>query len=444
LNAGSSADPDGTIAVWSWSKISGPVQYFLSSPNAASSNLSNLVAGTYTFRLEVIDNDGATAADTISIKVNPAVNLAPVANAGPDASIVLPVNQTTLNGGGSIDPDGSINQYQWSKISGPLQINMGSPGSVYCQLTNLSVGSYTFRLVVTDNSGNTDDDTIQVTVLPAPNVAPVAAAGADTILFFPASSIGLNGSNSYDPDGTITGYGWVRVSGPGSATIINSNAATPTVTGLVAGVHTIQLTVTDNKGKTATDQLIITVYNALNRPPLARAGNDTTIAAPASVVKLNASQSSDADGSIVLFEWKRIKGDAGVVIDQPNSSSTTVSGLITGEYEFELTVRDNKGAKATDSLKIFVVNNFRYVEQLTLFPNPAREFIQVQCVSDTMATAVITILDLHGHAVKKLIVDKKQYLLQEQLFIHELKKGIYFVEVILGNNKKMIGKFIHL
>ncbi len=443
LNAGSSADPDGNITSWSWSKISGPVQYFLSSPNAITSNLSNLVAGTYTFRLEVIDNDGATAADTIIIKVNPPVNLPPIAHAGADASITLPVNQTTLNGSASIDPDGSINQYQWSKISGP-PINMGSAGSVYCPLANLTEGSYLFRLVVTDNYGRTDDDTVYITVLPAPNVAPVARAGTDTILFFPASSVNLNGSGSYDPDGSITGYGWVRVSGPGSATIVNSNAATPTVTGLVPGVHTMQLTVTDNKGKTAVDQVTITVNSALNRPPVAHAGNDTTIASPASTIKLNASPSSDTDGSIVKFEWKKIKGEAGAVIDQPSSAVTNINGLITGEYEFEISVTDNNGARGRDTVKVTVVNNFRYEEQLILFPNPAREYIQVQCVSDSMGTAVITIFDLHGHAVKRMIVDKKQFLLQHQLFIYELKKGVYFLEVILNNNKKMIGKFLRL
>ncbi len=44
----------------------------------------------------------------------------------------------------------------------------------------------------------------------------------------------LNGSGSYDPDGTITAYNWVTVSGPGSITINNSNTATPSVMGLQA------------------------------------------------------------------------------------------------------------------------------------------------------------------------------------------------------------------
>ena len=444
LNASASADPDGQLNSYSWSKISGPVQYFLSSPNGVTSNLSNLVAGTYAFRLEVIDNNGATGADTIKIKVNPPVNHSPVANAGTDANITLPVNHTTLNGSASNDPDGSINKYIWSKIAGPSQLTMGSAGSVYCGLANLTEGTYVFSLLVTDNYGLTAVDTVQVTVHPAPNVAPVARAGADTILFFPASSVILNGYSSYDTDGSIAGYTWVRVSGPGSATLINSTSATPTVTGLVPGVHIIQLTVTDNKGKAASDQLNITINSALNRPPVAVAGADTSITAPASTVMLDASRSTDIDGSIALYSWKQVSGTTGAVIEKPASSISIGSGLEAGEYEFEITVTDNRGARARDTIRISVVNNFRYQEQLTLYPNPAHESLYVQCVSDTMGITTINIIDLHGKTIKKVIVDKKQFLMKQQIFIHELKKGFYFVEVILNNNKHMIGKFIRL
>jgi hypothetical protein len=443
LNAAASADPDGQINAYSWSKISGPVQYFLSSPNAVTSNLSHLVTGTYTFRLEVIDDDGATGVDTITVKVNPAINRSPVANAGNDATITLPVNQITLNGSSSIDPDGSINKYMWTKLSGPAQLTMGSAGSVYCAITNLTEGIYIFRLTVTDNYGLSDEDTVHITVQPTPNIPPVAHAGADTILFFPVSSVVLNGNHSYDPDGSIAGYNWVRVSGPGSATLINSTSGTPTVAGLVPGVHILQLTVTDNKGKTATDQMNITVNSALNRPPVAVAGNDTTISVPSSTVVLNAGQSTDVDGSIVTFAWKQVSGPSNAGIDKPALAICLVNGLEVGEYLFEVMVTDNKGAKSRDTIKVSVVNNFRYVEKLSVYPNPATDFIHIQCVSDTMGMTTIQIIDLNGKTVKKVISEKKQFLLKQQVFIHELKKGIYFVEVTL-NNKKMLGKFLRL
>ena len=50
-------------------------------------------------------------------------NKAPIANAGKDTAIILPVDSVTLDGRASSDPDGSISSYQWIKISGPASFN---------------------------------------------------------------------------------------------------------------------------------------------------------------------------------------------------------------------------------------------------------------------------------------------------------------------------------
>ncbi|MES1222952.1 MAG: hypothetical protein ABUT20_46095, partial [Bacteroidota bacterium] len=46
------------------------------------------------------------------------VNKPPVANAGTDQNIFLPLDTAELNGTASFDPDGSIIKFQWSKVSG--------------------------------------------------------------------------------------------------------------------------------------------------------------------------------------------------------------------------------------------------------------------------------------------------------------------------------------
>src|SRR6202035_6132328 len=115
---------------------------------------------------------------------------------------------------------------------------------------------------VKDNSGASSSAQVIVKVAAAANLPPVANAGTDQTITSPANSVILNGSASTDPDGTITTYSWVTVSGPGAVTINNSNTASPSVVGLQIGQYVFQLTVTDNGGAAANDQVIVNVLPA--------------------------------------------------------------------------------------------------------------------------------------------------------------------------------------
>src|SRR5207253_999676 len=100
--------------------------------------------------------------------VNPSPNQSPVANAGNNVSITLPVNSVTLNGAASTDPDGTISSYNWTKISGPASSNIVSSSSVSTVVNILVEGVYVFMLSVTDNRGATSSANVQVTVNAAP------------------------------------------------------------------------------------------------------------------------------------------------------------------------------------------------------------------------------------------------------------------------------------
>src|SRR5690606_7099408 len=129
-------------------------------------------------------------------------------------------------------------------------------------------GLYIFRLTVVDNDGATAFDTVRVTVQaapPPPNNAPTAYAGLDQNLTLPASVIGLNGTGT-DNDGTIVSYHWTKISGPVQGIITNPNAAMTSVTGLVEGIYTFRLTVTDDDNAIGVDQMLVTV-NAAAAPP---------------------------------------------------------------------------------------------------------------------------------------------------------------------------------
>ncbi len=226
--------------------------------------------------------------------VNPPVNAAPTANAGADKTIQLPTSSVSLTGSAS-DSDGSITSYAWTKVSGGTA-TIASSSSATTNITGLVQGTYVFRLTVTDNGGLTASDDVTVTVnaapvtdvcpnmegvqvaipsgyqldasgncVPIPNSAPSVNAGVDQTITLPTSSVSLTGSAS-DSDGSIASYTWTKVSGTGG-TITTSSAATTTVTGLTAGSYTFRLTVTDNGGLTASDDVNVTVNTAPTQGP---------------------------------------------------------------------------------------------------------------------------------------------------------------------------------
>ncbi len=349
--SGSGSDTDGTIASYQWTKISGPTAYTMASPGSASTAVSGMVQGVYTFQLTVTDNGGAIGTSTVQITVNAAANLPPTANAGPNQAITLPTNSVNLSGSGS-DVDGTIASYQWTKISGPSAYNIASPESASTGVSGLAQGVYTFQLTVTDNGGAIGTSTVQITVNAAANIPPTANAGSNQTVTLPTNSVSLSGSGS-DADGTIASYQWTKISGPSAYTLASPGSASTGVSGLAQGVYTFQLTVTDNGGAIGTSTVQITVNAAANIPPTANAGSNQTITLPTNSVSLSGS-GSDADGTIASYQWTKISGPSAYTLASPASASTGVSGLAQGVYTFQLTVTDNGGAIGTSTVQITV------------------------------------------------------------------------------------------
>ncbi len=254
-------DPDGTIASFLWEKVSGPTAT-LSGSGTATLNLSNLLQGSYVFKITVTDNSGAKAADEVLLTVNPASggNQLPVVNAGTDKSITLPVNTASFTATAS-DADGTISSWLWEKVSGPTATLSGS-GTATLNLSNLLQGSYVFKVTVTDNSGAKAADDVLLTVNPAAggNQVPVVDAGSDKTLTLPVNILTLSGRAS-DSDGRFVAFFWEKVSGP-AVTMEKEKTANLKLSDLVEGVYVFRFSATDNDGATGSDEMTLTVQPA--------------------------------------------------------------------------------------------------------------------------------------------------------------------------------------
>jgi hypothetical protein len=161
---GTATDADGTIASYQWTKISGSTAT-MSGATTSKLTVSNLVAGTYTFRLTAKDNKGATKYDDVKVTVQSSTtsttNTVSVLSAGTDRTLTLPTNATYLPSKAS-DPDG-IASYKWTKISGGYVV-MKYATSYRLHVSSLVAGTYTFRVTVTDKKGATRYDDVKVYV----------------------------------------------------------------------------------------------------------------------------------------------------------------------------------------------------------------------------------------------------------------------------------------
>jgi len=354
------SDPDGTIANYLWTTISGPSSPTVSGITTASLTISNLIAGSYVFRITVTDNDGATAFDELMVVVQTATNVTPIANAGTDKSITLPTNSTNFSGSGS-DADGTIASYAWTQIAGTA-ITLSNANTSTLTVSGAIAGTYTFRLAVTDDDGATGFDEVMLTVNAAAiNQPPVANAGANQTLSLPQNSLNLSGSGS-DADGSIAQYAWSKVSGP-AVTLANENTALVSLSNLVEGGYVFRLTVTDNLGATGTATVSVTVLPAaVNQPPVAQAGANITITLPTNSVTIFGA-GSDPDGTVVTYNWTQVSGPV-ATLSNATTATLSVADFTEGVYVFRLTVTDEDNATDTDDVTITV--NAATVNQLPI------------------------------------------------------------------------------
>lgn len=161
---GGGSDADGTIISYEWTKVSGG-SATLAGASTPTLTVTGMIAGPYTFRLTVTDNRGSKMYDNVNIMVN----IPPVPNAGPDKIITLPTNTVVLSGSAT-DADGTIKYYSWGKVSGGTAALSGQSTPSFT-VTNLSAGTYVFRLTVTDNRSAVRYDDVTVTVSSSTSLA---------------------------------------------------------------------------------------------------------------------------------------------------------------------------------------------------------------------------------------------------------------------------------
>ena len=181
-----------------------------------------------------------------------AVNSLPIANAGADRTVGSG-DFVSLNASGSSDADGPIANYNWVQIGGEV-VSLSNDTTATPSFTAAGGGGILgFKVTVTDSDGLTDTDIVNVVVI----AKPTAVAGND-FSAVEASRVTLNGSASFDLNGTIASYQWTQLANGSSVVALSDpTSATPSFDAPQPNQTLIfSLRVTDNDGKTSSPDVI--------------------------------------------------------------------------------------------------------------------------------------------------------------------------------------------
>lgn len=191
------------------------------------------------------------------------------------------------------------------------------------------------------------------------NLLPTADAGADQVVD-EQTLVMLHGMGT-DTDGSIVSVAWVQSSGPlmtlNGADTYNATFTAPAVTQEMT--LTFRLTVIDNEGLTASDDVIITV-NPVNEAPTADAGQDQfVIVTPGeqTLVTLIGGGTDLEDGSNLSYVWIQTDGPDVTFNDSGTGNAIFAAPSISGLLKFQLTVTDTEGANDNDEVTVSVAKS---------------------------------------------------------------------------------------
>lgn len=268
----------------------------------------------------------------LNLGQTPSPNQIPIAEAGGDKN----AQENTIvnfNGTASYDPDGDELSFTWTQTSGPV-ITLSNSDTAFPSFTTPTIFQndvLIFSLVVNDGLANSAADYISVWVTDNINEPPTADAGPNQSVNDSEGDgemIQLDGSASSDPNNEVLNFKWLE-----------NNIAIGTGMTLdhlfMPGIHTVTLEVTDSRGDSDSDIVVITV---LESDP------SVTITSPQSGTiegKVTVSAAAENFSGLLTF-W--LVGSNSVTLgttDSPYQVSFHTKNFSPGDYQ--ITANDSNG-----------------------------------------------------------------------------------------------------
>eukprot|EP01029_Cantina_marsupialis_P021991 TRINITY_DN533_c0_g2_i2.p1 TRINITY_DN533_c0_g2~~TRINITY_DN533_c0_g2_i2.p1 ORF type:complete len:1739 (+),score=629.23 TRINITY_DN533_c0_g2_i2:197-5413(+) len=166
---------------------------------AQTVTIGDLYTGEYKFSMTVYDNDDATDTQEIWIEINerPSVDVSDITYAFPGP---FWPELTPLDGSGSSD-DGTIASYKWEQVDGDSVVIVDSEKAIAG--VEPFVGTYKFRLTVTDETDLVSSEELTLTVNPGSMPSPIIKNNVNYINNIVSIVVPPGGIFRYTIDGTM-------------------------------------------------------------------------------------------------------------------------------------------------------------------------------------------------------------------------------------------------
>ncbi len=290
------SDPDGVITAYHW--------YFGDGTESTEQNPEHTYteAGTFTARVIVSDDDGATATDTVTIVVEenspPVITSTPVTVVGAGEHYSYQVVAS--------DPDGD--PITFALETGPDGMSISDTGLVEWDPTMDDIGDHEVAIVVSDDKGATARQSFTLTVVdntppePPSNLRAVALNSTSVLLSWDAS-----------PASDLAGYHVYR-----STTIMDYDFDNPVATVGPDGTEYVDTNLAPN----TTYYYIVRAFDVN--------GNEETNTNEVNVTTPESDVDTDGDG---LPDWWEEKYNSTINLLDPNNPDTDGDGVLDGDED---------------------------------------------------------------------------------------------------------------
>ncbi|MEL7146219.1 MAG: DUF4955 domain-containing protein, partial [Bacteroidota bacterium] len=371
----------------------------------------------------------------------------------PAAESQFPINSNVRVEITATDPDGEVT-FAALYINDELIRQIAEPPFVWGEeqgtdpgLAGLSAGEYVLRVVVGDDNDNQSTSEISILVGERPTLEILRPETTKIVEVGESVEVEVTAA---DPDGNIT-----QVDLYFDDVLVSSKSESPFLWGanesqdmllhdLAAGEHRLKAVATDNDGLTSEETRSFVV----NMPPNVQISTpeDASVYEPGVNIRINAG-ASDADGAIATV--KLYLNETFLRQDQnlpytwgfDEGRDPQLFNMPAGDYEIRVEATDNRGSKASDTIRVSVQVPLNagsaFENTVNIYPNPFDDEVNIALSSHAMANSV-KMLDQFGREI--VVSYEYSETILNVVPDQVLSPGIYFLELIIHSDKRVVYK----